>query len=135
MDGPSQPENAAKFSKRQLAEKFRKGIGHLNPQILDDPNYQETNNNIPENARKQLEEQQKLINQTLQEQSSRRTILGTIGTGLALLGIKTAWGPVSERLQQEAKYREDLKTKREQSLQKNEIPVTPPGTVSAIPKK
>lgn len=124
MDESSQPEDLSKFSKKQLSEKLRKGIGHLNPQILDDPNYQETNQNIPLHA-KRLQEDQAQEKQRLeslnQEQRSRRTIIGTIGTGIAsLFGMKPVVQATTERLQSEADYREKLRVKNEQLSQKED---------------
>ena len=92
------------------------GLRDINPQILDNPNYQLDNPNIPDVVKKQ--EQQKKI--AAEDKKSRRTLITTIGTGVALIAAKLGWPTINERLKQEANYRENLKNKNEQLADKKD---------------
>ena len=115
MENSHQSEKPA-VSRRDLVTTGL-GLRDINPQILDNPNYQLDNPNIPIIVKKQ--EKQKRI--AAEDKKSRRTLITTISTGVALIAAKLGWPPINERLKQEADYRKNLKNRNEQLADKKDL--------------
>ena len=127
MESSSGTKNPVEYTKSDLRRKVSLTIRGMNPKILDNPNYQVGNPNVPESVKKQ-----RLLDR--EQQITRRGALAAIGAAVLSIGLRLSWPAISERLNKEKDQRDKFWSKNSQPNQTGNK-IVPPGTLPSNSQK